>query len=136
MLHVQPKKSLKENRGILFSAQTRTNNSTTEYANLQPGEQVGVYIIERTGAGAETSLKPTGNIFDNLLLSCQSEGILKPQNETYYPLSISYVDLYAYAPYDAATEIDSNRLLSFFVQQDQSSSGLIRNSDLLWSKKS
>lgn len=125
----------KENRGILFSAQTRTDNSTTEYANLQPGEQVGVYIIERIEAGAETSLKPTGNIFDNLLLSCQSEGILKPQNETYYPLNISYVDLYAYAPYDAATEIDSNRLLSFFVQQDQSSSGLIRKSDLLWSKK-
>lgn len=43
----------KENRGILFSAQTRTDNSTTEYANLQPGEQVGVYIIERIEAGAE-----------------------------------------------------------------------------------
>lgn len=127
---------LKEKGGILFSAQTRTNNSTTEYANLQSGEQVGVYVIERTGgAGIDPPFEPMGNIFDNLLLSCQSEGILKPQNETNYPPGIGHVDLYAYAPYNASTEIDSNQLLSFFVQQDQSSPGSIRKSDLLWSKK-
>ncbi len=125
---------VKEKRGIMFSAQTRTNSSTTEYTNLQPGERVGMYIVGRTQIGTESSLKPTGNTFDNLFLSCQEEGALRPQTVTRYPPEISYVDFYAYAPYDAATEIASNQLMSFFVQHDQSLSEAVRKSDLLWSK--
>lgn len=125
---------VKEKRGIMFSAQTRTNNATTEYTNLQPGEQVGIYIVESTQTGTEASLKPTGNTFDNLLLSCQAEGILRPQVVTRYPSEISHVDFYAYAPYDVATEITLNQLMSFFVQHDQSLPEAIRKSDLLWSK--
>lgn len=125
---------VKEKRGIMFSAQTRTNNSTTEYTNLQPGEEVGIYVVERAQTGTEASLKPTGNTFDNLLLSCQAEGVLRPQAGTRYPSEISHVDFYAYAPYDAATEITSNQLMSFFVQHDQSLPEAIRKSDLLWSK--
>lgn len=106
---------VREKRGIMFSAQTRTNNSTTEYTNLQPGEEVGIYVVERTQTGMGASLKPTGNTFDNLLLSCQAEGVLRPQAVTRYPSEINYVDFYAYAPYDAATEITSNQLILFFL---------------------
>ena len=93
-----------------------------------------VYIVERTQTGTEASLNPTGNIFDNLLLSCQEEGVLRSQAVTRYPSEISHVDFYAYVPYDAATEIAPNQLMLFSVQHDQSLFEAIRKSDLLWSK--
>lgn len=124
-----------EERGkITLSAQTRVHNSANEYTSLQPGDQVGVYIAEHTEAETETSLKPAGNTFDNLLRCCQSAGVLEPQSETHYPPGVSHVDVYAYAPYDAVTAISSDRQLSFRVQQDQSTPKSIQQSDLLWSK--
>lgn len=61
---------------IVLGAQTR-NDDSPGYIDLQVGEQVGAYIVERTAEDTEGSFKPAGNLFDNLLLSYQS-GALKP----------------------------------------------------------
>lgn len=118
---------------IVLGAQTRNYDSPTGYIDLQVGEQVGAYIVERTAEDTEGSFKPAGNLFDNLLLSYQS-GVLKPQNPIYYPVGIGYVDYYAYAPYGEGTTISSNHSMAFLVQRNQSTADALKKSDLLWSK--
>lgn len=118
---------------IVMGAQIRNDNSPTGYIDLQIGEQVGAYIVARTGEDTDGSFKPAGNLFDNLLLSYQS-GALKPQNQIYYPVGIGYVDYYAYAPYSAGTAISSNHSMTFLVQRNKSTADALKKSDLLWSK--
>lgn len=36
---------VKENSGVVLNAQMRTGSSGTEYSSLQPGAQVGTYIV-------------------------------------------------------------------------------------------
>lgn len=118
---------------IRLGAQTRSDSSPTGYINMQSGDQVGAYIVANSGGATNGSLKPTGNLFDNLLLSYQS-GVLKPQGQIYYPAGISHVDYYAYAPYNAGTTISANHSMPFLVQRDQSTTQAFKNSDLLWAK--
>lgn len=121
------------NQSILFKAQTRTSNLVDEYTQLEPGEKVGVYIVRGREVG-ESSMSPSERMFDNLLLTCEAEGVLKPHKETNYTPGVSFVDFYAYAPYDESPEILSNQILQFTIQQDQSIAGALNKSDLLWSK--
>lgn len=120
---------------IVLGAQTRSDSSPTGYVSMQGGDQVGVYIVANEGEATNGSLKPTGNLFDNLLLSYES-GILKPQGQVYYPAGISHVGYYAYAPYNANTTISTESLMEFLVQRNQSTAEELKKSDLLWSKLS
>ena len=118
---------------IILRAQTRSDSSPTGYVSMQTGDQVGAYIVANPGEATNGSLKPVGNLFDNLQLSYQL-GVLKPQGQIYYPAGVSHVDYYAYAPYNAGATISSAHSMAFLVQKDQSSSDALKKSDLLWSK--
>ena len=63
---------------IILRAQTRSDSSPTGYVSMQTGDQVGAYIVANPGEATNGSLKPVGNLFDNLQLSYQL-GVLKPQ---------------------------------------------------------
>lgn len=128
--------AVEEERGeqeIVLSAQTRSENSSSQYIDLDAGEKIGAYIIESGMENINGSFKPTNNLFDNLLLIYQSK-VLKPESTIYYPVGVSHVDYYAYAPYSKETTISSAHSTTFFIQLNQSAAEALKKSDLLWAK--
>lgn len=107
---------------VAFNGMTRTFES--EYAFLFLREDIlGLYVVNRPEASVPGTLKPAGNLFDNLRLRLDGE-TMKPLNPAFYPAGIHRVDLYAYGPYVSEGLAEGN-VLSFSVRREQSDTGSI-----------
>lgn len=115
---------------VAFNGMTRTFES--EYASFSPEDILGLYVVNRPEASVPGTLKPAGNLFDNLRLRLDGE-TMKPLNPAFYPAGIHRVDLYSYGPYVSEGLAEGN-VLSFSVRREQSTPEALKQSDLLWGR--
>ena len=126
--------SLDARKPISFTTNiaSRSISQTIQDTQIESGNKVGVFVTKGTGTGVLSTLH-----VDNQELTSDGKGALNVATGAepiYFPDGIEKVDVYAYAPYNAAFTTKLNGEVAFSVQTDQSTNEGLYKSDFMIAK--
>ncbi len=98
--------------------------------NFEPGDNIGLFVVNHNADGSATALKTSGNHVDNMKYTYN--GTWTPATQTYWSDNKTHADFYLYYPYTAS--IGNVEAMEWTVKDDQSSETNYKAGDLLIGK--